>query len=440
MKHMKRCLYLPLLVCLLWCLGCAAMAEDFSDAIDYAGRLKLNMASETLKVEVTVKTFVDGDTTHFNVPESVVESGVLKARYLGINTPESTGKIEEYGKKASNYTKDKLSKATSILVESDTGAWNRDATGSRLLVWVWYKTEGMADYRNLNIELLQEGLAIANSSAQNRYGDTCMAAIAQAKALKRNIYSGQPDPDFFYGDALEVTLREIRLHPEDYTGKKVAFNGIVTRNYNNGVYVEAYDAETDRYYGLYVYYGFGLSGGGLSILSVGNEARIVGTLQYYEAGGTYQVSGLTYRMMKPKDPGNIQKLSDGHAPAYVPVDAAVFAAGQVEIKDDSGETIARPWAELAMNTSVSLRNLVVKAAYQTESESASDGSLTLVCEADSSTVTLRTLPLQGSDGKALGEADFLNKTLDARGIVDAFDGAAQLRVFSLDDLTFHDEK
>ncbi len=440
MKHTKRCLYLPLLVCLMWCLGCAAMAEDSSDAIDYAGRLKLNMASETLKVEVTVKTFVDGDTTHFNVPESVVDSGVLKARYLGINTPESTGKIEEYGKKASNYTKDKLSQATSILVESDTGAWNRDATGSRLLVWVWYKTEGMTDYRNLNIELLQEGLAIANSSAQNRYGDTCMAAIAQAKALKRNIYSGQPDPDFFYGDALEVTLREIRLHPEDYTGKKVAFNGIVTRNYNNGVYVESFDAETERYYGLYVYYGFGLSGGGLSILSVGNEARIVGTLQYYEAGGTYQVSGLTYRMMKPKDPGNIQKLSDGHAPAYVPVDAAVFAAGQVELKDDNGETIARPWAELAMNTSVSLRNLVVKAAYQTESESASDGSLTLICEADGNTITLRTLPLQGSDGQALGEADFLNKTLDARGIVDAFDGAAQLRVFSLDDLTFHDEK
>jgi len=136
---------------------------------------------------VTVKTFIDGDTTHFFVPESVVETGVLKARYLAVNTPETTGKIEEYGKKAAQFTREKLTGAYSILIESDNGAWNKDSTGDRYLVWVWYKADENSAYRNLNIELLENGLAIANSSANNRYGDKCMAAIEQAKKSKLNI-------------------------------------------------------------------------------------------------------------------------------------------------------------------------------------------------------------------------------------------------------------
>jgi endonuclease YncB( thermonuclease family) len=140
------------------------------EVVDYVSQLKLNMSSETLKQKVTVKTFVDGDTTHFYVPESVMETGVLKARYLAVNTPESTGKIEEYGKKASEFTKEKLSSATSIIIESDDGNWNADSTGGRYLVWVWYRTSETEDYRNLNLEILQNGLAIASSSANNRYG------------------------------------------------------------------------------------------------------------------------------------------------------------------------------------------------------------------------------------------------------------------------------
>ena len=67
--------------------------------------------------------FIDGDTTHFyinqsgnynNISKTPGIDGVLKARYLGVNTPESTGKIEEWGKKASKFTQEKLATATSI--------------------------------------------------------------------------------------------------------------------------------------------------------------------------------------------------------------------------------------------------------------------------------------------------------------------------------------
>ena len=124
------------------------------DPVDYADTLELDMTSETIKQEVTVKTFIDGDTTHFFVPDEVMANGVLKARYLAVNTPESTGKIEEYGKSASKFTREKLSAATSIIIESEHTSWDPDSTGDRYLVWVWYKTDEMSDYRNLNVEIL----------------------------------------------------------------------------------------------------------------------------------------------------------------------------------------------------------------------------------------------------------------------------------------------
>ena len=405
---------------------------------DYASAVKLNMASETAKQEVTVKTFVDGDTTHFHVPASVNETGVLKARYLGINTPESTGKIEEYGKAASRFTREKLSKATSIIIESEDDGWNPDSTGTRYLVWVWYKTAEDEDYRNLNIEILQNGLAKANSTANNRYGSMAMAALEQAQAQKLALYSGQPDPDFYYGEAVELTLKELRLNLPAYEGMKVAFNGIVMMDGNNDVYVEQYDPETGLYFGMCVYYGFNLPGAGLEILKVGNEARIVGTVQYYEAGKTYQVSGLSYRMMKPDDPGNIQKISDGHQAAFVPTDAETFVSGTVTLETPDGP-VTRPYAELVMNSSIEMKNMTVKEVYTTnDQESASYGAMTLTCDVDGQTVTVRTAVLVDENGDLITEDTYLGKTIDVRGIVTCFDDEYQIKVYSPNAITIYD--
>ena len=191
-----------------------AEEEKVASARDYASEVKLRMNSDSLKQEVSIHSFVDGDTTHFNVPTSIVENGILKARYLAINTPESTGVIEEYGKKASAFTREKLSHASSIIIESDNDKWNLDSTGGRYLVWVWYRNNDSEDYRNLNIEILQNGLAIASNTAGNRYGSTAMAALNSAKERKLNVYSGEKDPDFYYGDAVEMTLKELRLNVE----------------------------------------------------------------------------------------------------------------------------------------------------------------------------------------------------------------------------------
>lgn len=411
----------------------AAMGESKADI---AGQVLLNMQSDTLKQEVTVKTFIDGDTTHFFVPESVAETGVLKARYLAINTPEVTGKIEEYGKKAAEFTKERLLDATSIIIESDTGVWNKDSTGDRYLVWVWYKTENSDVYRNLNIEILENGLAIANSSKNNRYGDYCMAAIDKAKQDKLNVYSGKPDPDFYYGDAIELTLKELRSNLEFYNGKKVAFNGVITINNSNAVYVEQYDAENEMFFGMSVYYGYGLSGKGLDILKVGNEARIVGTVQFYEAGGTWQVSGLTYRMMKPKDPGNIQLLSEGHAPSYTLISADTFLHGKVTVRSEETDQVF-DFAPMAVGTSVEMKDLFVESVYTTlDEESSSYGAMTLLCKSGEHLIQVRTQVLY-ENGERITEEKYLGKTIGVKGIVDYYEGTHQIKVFLPEQITIY---
>ena len=414
-------------------------SSDANEIHDYVSELKLDMSSDTLKQEVTVKTYVDGDTTHFNAPDSFIAGGVLKARYLAINTPESTGKVEEYGKTAALFTKEKLSSATSIIVESDDANLNRDSTGGRYLFWVWYRTSDDEDYRNLNLEILQNGLAIASSTANNRYGEICVKALNQAKAQKLAIYSGQKDPNFYYGEAVELTLRELRLNVADYTGVKVAFEGVVTRGSDGSVYIEEYDPESGMYFGMVVYCGFSLSGGGLSILSIGNRVRIVGTVEYWESGQSYQVSGITYRAMKPDDPNNIQKIGEGYSAAYVPTSADTLMNGKVTLETDGGEQTFE-YAALAMNTTLFMENLKVNYIDTTDDESSdSYGTMTIYCKsADGVSVQVRTSPLYDENNTLITAEKYSGKNISVKGLVDTFSGVYQIKLFSSNDITIND--
>ncbi len=432
-----------LLICLLAACfaGCtgdpAGPTQPASQDVDYAASVKLDMNSNTAKQKVTVHTYVDGDTTHFNVPTSINHTGILKARYLGINTPESTGSIEPYGKKASNFTKEKLSSATSIYLECDGSEWVFDSTGGRNLVWIWYRTSETEEYRNLNIEILQNGLAIGSAATSNRYGQTCLAAIMQAQANKLNVHSGQRDPDFFYDGAIPVDLKGLRTNVEAFNNKKVMFNGIITKESNNSVYIEQFDAETNRYYGISVFYGYGMSGLALDILSVGNEVKIVGTVQFYETGGYYQVSGLSYQAMRP-DPDNIELISKGHQAAYQLTDPKEFVEGKVTLEVNE-EVKTFDYAALALGTSVEMKNLQVKSIYTTQKEdSSSNGAMTLTCEVDGVTIIVRTVVLYGQGGELVTAEMYEGKNIDVKGIVDYFGDEYQIKVFTDTDIKINE--
>ncbi len=443
----RRILSFLLLVCVtvtsaFTLFACEKEKKDEFVPVDYAAQVKLDMNSETKKQEVTVENYIDGDTTHFEVPSSIVGTGLLKARYLAVNTPESTGKIEEWGKKASNYTKEKLKSATSIYIETDSVDWAVDSTGERYLVWVWYKSADMTDYRCLNIELLQNGLAVGSKASETRYGEICVKAIDQAVVQKLHVHSDEKDPDYFYGQAIELTLKELRLNLESYVNSRVAFEGIVTQYSKQGVYVESYDEEAEAYYGVYVYYGFHLSSTGAKLLSKGNHVRIVGNLQYYETGDSYQVSDLKYDPFKPDDPDNIKLLDkEKHeVPEKVTTAATFNSTLKVTTTDkDSGEEIIKdvPYAEIALNTTITMKDLFVKSVWTTDNDGDSDGAMTLTCTVGDQEITVRTEKLYETDNTTLITADaFQGKTITVKGIVEEYKGDYQIKLFAMGDVTF----
>ena len=416
--------------------------------VDYASTLKFNPASGRNYIETTVKTYIDGDTTHFYVPKSISDTGVLKARYLGVNTPESTGQIEEWGKKASNYTKSKLSTATSIIIESDDNKWNTDSTGDRYLVWVWYKSADMTDYKNLNVELLQSGLSRASSFSDTCYADICLKAFNQAIDHKLYVFSNDKDLDFYYGSAIPLTLKELKLNVEKYKNMRVAFEGVVVRGYDNTtVYIEEYDEETDTYFGMQVYYGYNLNFFGKDILTVGNRVRVAGSLQYYEVGGTWQISDIKYDPYDPDSKDNIKKIDTGYTGAYTELDVNTLLNGKLtfeqtvvdENENETIEEIVLDYGYIVLHSTATIKNLTIKSVYTTQ-EGDSKGAMSITCEDENGNkIIVRTVVLiDGTTHEKITAAAFpIGAKMDVRGIVDYFDGTYQIKLLTLNDVTFN---
>ena len=413
-KSIFRLLSLLLVVCMLT--AAFAACELFPgepkptgpEHIDYVAMVKLDMDSTaTKKYQVTwsERSHVDGDTSHFNVPKDFDASGLVKVRYLAVDTPETTGQIEEWGKAASRFTKEKLSTAASIVLESDSDRWTFDGNG-RYLCWVWYKPEGATEYRNLNIELLQNGLGVGSKSLDTRYGQMAVDAISQASREKLHVFSGEKDPEFPYGGATAVTLRELRTNVDNYVDTRVSVEGIVTYNSDYTAYIEAYDAETDMYYGMQVFYGYNSSL--INVLEQGSLVRVVGVVSNYY--GTYQIMDLKYNPMRPDDPSNTWQLESGYEPAFTEVTAEEYAGSKTIETEDGSKTVS--FQQLAVSTSISMKNLEVKDIWTTVNPSASDvGAMTLTCKVGNVTVSVRTAVLKDADGNIIKDTAYADITL-----------------------------
>lgn len=107
----------------------------------------INTVNASTKIDAALYRCVDGDTAWFTVGDEII-----KARFLAIDTPESTNTIEEYGKEASKFTCDYLTNAKKIVLEYDDHSDKMDKY-NRELVWVW------VDEKLLQEELLKNGLA-----------------------------------------------------------------------------------------------------------------------------------------------------------------------------------------------------------------------------------------------------------------------------------------
>lgn len=432
----SRLISLLLLLCII--IGSLASCKPQQGAgdqpthehVDYVSQVKLDMNSSTAKQEVTMKMHIDGDTTHFYVPSDFDTMGYIKARYLAINTPESTGKIEEWGKAASRFTEEKLTTAHKIIVESDDDRWNFDGNG-RYLVWVWYQPTADAEFRCLNIEILEAGLAVGSKSGDSRYGDIAVAAINQAMVEKLYIFSNDIDPDFPYGEAISVTLKELRTNTAEYSGQKVSVEGTVVYNDNYTVFIESFDAESGISYGMQVFYGYNSSLH--SVLAQGNKVRVVGVVSDFH--GTWQISGLYYNPMKPTDPANTAVIEKGEGVDFTEIEAKDFYSDvSVEINE---EMKTYKFHTIAVSTAISIKNLKVTKVYTT-TKGDSAGAMTLTCQAEDGTVIeVRTEVLKDANGNVVTDQYFYGETIDVQGLIDQYEGDYQIRVYILNDITVH---
>ncbi|MFA6889742.1 MAG: thermonuclease family protein [Bacilli bacterium] len=362
---------------------------------------------------VTVETFIDGDTVHFR---NYSKTRILKVRFIAIDTPESTGKVEPWGKPASLYTKSKLEDAQAIVLESnEEGNPVFDSTGERYLAWVWYQAKDSDVWRNLNVEILQDGLAMGKNSSSNRYGTIAQAALTDARANDLNLYSGENDPLFFYGETVELTIKALVTNKDAYNGIKVRFEGVVTKVDGNAVYIEQYDEDANQAFGVYVYGGYASLAP--RFLVVGYQLIITGTADNNENFG-FQVSGLSFSLIDPT------------------VNDVVIVAKNVETTPTlilADELLTNEYLDA---TYVKMENLQVVSIYTTTNDdSSSQGAMTLTCQtADQQTIIVRTVVLM-SNNELVTEEYFQNKTITVIGIVNYFEGVPQIQLFNLNDVT-----
>lgn len=261
--------------------------------------------------EVTLYNPVDGDTAHFYQKETTLsKERLVKVRFYGIDTPESTGQIEPWGKKASKFTTEKLQNAKTIVLtngEMNAVAASADSTGTRFkaLVWVSEKENAAIDeLKCLNLWIVQEGYSNGKGVTGCPLADVFNKADLQAQKLKLHTWSGD-DPDFYKGDALSTSIKDIvdefvaqNGKCPTYEGVKVKINGVVAKVVDSDAYVvQDFENETTgeiERYGLFIFSGYKYYE---ALTTVGNDLTIIGT--FTVRYGNPQLTSVKYNPYLP---------------------------------------------------------------------------------------------------------------------------------------------
>lgn len=291
--------------------------------VDYAAsgavKLELDYVGKDFYVDgigqFTLKTAIDGDTAHFTPLVDSTHSGTMKARFFGIDTPESTGKVQEWGKAASKYTKAMLTEADekgTIVVSSaqDTyGEPEPDSTGSRYVSLVWInltkKNAPKEELQLLNLMIVQEGLSwVKNVQDMPQYSETFYAAQRQAEDYKLKLHSDEPDPDYNYGSYEDVSLIDVKnevqeclkdpTHENKFDNAKIRFRATVAGFINHILYLQDYvyydnddPSQGGEYVGINVF--VGMSDISSKYTKINTYLQICGLAQYTENYG-FQVT------------------------------------------------------------------------------------------------------------------------------------------------------
>ncbi|WP_254909265.1 sunset domain-containing protein [Clostridium tyrobutyricum] len=141
------------------------------------------------KAKVTHHT--DGDTIGV-----ILENGKYeKVRFIGVNTPESTTKHEQYGEQASSYTKSQLFGKT-VYLESDAGSTDKYG---RLLRYVWLSPPTAINETEIKAKMFNAILAYNGYAEQMtiqpnvKYADYFKKFCAESRQNNRGLWAINPN-------------------------------------------------------------------------------------------------------------------------------------------------------------------------------------------------------------------------------------------------------
>ena len=250
--------------------------------------------------EATLTKATDGDTATFKT--STDKSVTI--RFYGIDTPESTGSVEKWGKSASNFTKEILTKAYSIILEASEAPAVKDSYGDRYLGYVWVKSDAESPYKNVNLQVVENGFSADKSKPSDKYASYFKEAEEFARKGLLHIWNENLEDPNYSDKAIETDLKDIVTNPDTYYDKEESL-GVKVRV---TVYLKSYRESSSgtvtfvagqvvdgKEYTYNIYAGYNTSNvpGNLYL---GTLYTLTGTVQMYN--GQYQISGLTYVPMK----------------------------------------------------------------------------------------------------------------------------------------------
>jgi endonuclease YncB( thermonuclease family) len=252
----------------------------------------------------------DGDTVRFKTPGA---DTTFPVRFLGINTPESTAKVEPWGVKASHFTEQTLTGAANICLVNDIDVYTQyDSSGGRNLGFVWYQKTDSSAWRLLNLEIVEQCYSkdlLFTDSPKLNYLSSFTAAGKAGQKCGYRVY-GAKDPDYDYSDdVVEATLYKIRNNYADLgidattgtSGKELRVKALLVAQIGDNMVLrdlvrDLAQKETDPYTCIYAYAGYNT---GLA------SKTAVGDVVYFYCRATKY----------PKDSTNIQ-LSDVKTASY----------------------------------------------------------------------------------------------------------------------------
>ena len=330
----------------------------------------------------TFRSHTDGDTTNWYINEGRANEEKIKFRYLGINTPESTARVEPWGVAASKFTKSKVSNAKLIVLINDEKVFGKTESNGRYLGFVWYSMSGKKeDLRLLNLELVELGYAhnqLHYDSEICNYRAAFAAAEAYAKACKIKIH-GEQDLSYDYTtDVFEISIYELRTNYEKYgivsdgdnvsSGKQLRIKALVVALIGNNLVIRDLARSEDQdedspLPSIYAYAGYGQALS--SFVKAGDVVRFYcratkfnDTMQLSDVYGDpddIQKPFEVYRKYRDKTTGNpsIDLIR-------VDYEEATFEAYEMDtskLSSSSGYAAFKPYEGLFVKTRVTIREI-----------------------------------------------------------------------------------